>query len=86
MRIYGKQAGSLIRKKRIELNMSQEVLTRKLGWQGKSTQYLSNCELGKNPFPAKHIGKISSALWLDPSMIIEAMTSDYNECLKNTLK
>ena len=79
---YGKTVGALIRKRRIELGMSQDVLSKKLGWSNKNTQYLSNCELGKNPFPVKHILNISSALWIDKSLIIEAMTSDYNLCLK----
>ena len=79
---YGKNAGALIRKRRIELGMSQDFLSKKLGWSNKNTQYLSNCELGKNPFPVKHILNVSSALWIDKSLIIEAMTSDYNDCLK----
>ena len=83
---YGKTVGALIRKRRIELGMSQDFLSKKLGWSGKNTQYLSNCELGKNPFPVKHILNISSALWIDKSIIIDAMTSDYNDCLKRETK
>lgn len=83
---YGKTVGALIRKRRIELGMRQDTLSKKLGWSNKNTQYLSNCELGKNPFPVKHILNISSALWIDKSLIIDAMTSDYNDCLNRETK
>lgn len=83
---HGKIVGALIRKRRIELNLTQAVLSKRLGWSGKNTQYLSNCELGKNPFPVKHIKNMSSALWIDPMIIAKAMTQDYESCLNDSLK
>lgn len=82
MRTFGKKTGALIRKRRIELMMTQEVLTKTLGWKGRNCQQLSNCELGKNPLPVKHVNTISIALRLNRSLLLGAMIEDFRDCLE----
>lgn len=82
MRVYGKKTGNLIRSRRSELKMSQETLTKKLGWSGKNSQYISSCELGKNPFPVKHINSLCLSIDVSRDKIINAMIEDFRDCLE----
>jgi transcriptional regulator with XRE-family HTH domain len=82
MRTYSKKTGSLIRKRRIELGMRQEALTKALGWKHVSTQQLSNIELGKNPVPSKHINKLSLVLKLNRSVMLDTIIEDFKDCLE----
>ena len=82
MRTYSKVTGSLLRKRRKELMMSQEQVMKSLGWKGKNAQQLSNCELGKNPIPVKHINNIALVLKLNRSLILDSMVEDFKRCLE----
>jgi hypothetical protein len=85
MRIVPTNMASLIRNKRLDLRMSQITLTGLLGWKKNNSQYVSNIELAKCPFPSKSISRLSSALYISRAEIIDAMTKDYNESLNKSL-
>jgi hypothetical protein len=85
MRNCAINTGNFIRTRRKELMMSQMVLTKKLGFRANHSQQLSNCELGKNPFPIKHIYKLSLALQVSPEIIIGKMLEDYSNSIRKEL-
>ncbi|HUU26281.1 MAG TPA: helix-turn-helix transcriptional regulator [archaeon] len=55
--------GSVIRKKRKELGMSQDKLAKSVGYVGKA--FISDIERGKAPLPEKKIPKFSKILGID---------------------
>ena len=81
MKIKANYISKYIRSRRIDLGMSQEALKRKLGWKGKTTQYVSNVELGKCSFPAADLCKLSAALQVDRRELIRLMVDDYKDSL-----
>jgi len=83
MRVKANNISKYIRSRRVALNLSQQKLSSFLGWSGKTSQYLSNIELGKCSFPSKDINKLSCALNVDRSVIIEALVKDYRESLES---
>jgi transcriptional regulator with XRE-family HTH domain len=83
MKIKANYISKYIRSRRVELRLSQQKLTRSLGWNSKTTQYLSNIELGKSSFPTRYINQLSCALNVDRSIIIEAMVKDFRDSLEN---
>ena len=78
MKITSNYLAKFIRNRRFDLKMSQADLTKLLGWNGKNAQYISNVELSKCPFPAKHIVKLASALNVPSDEIVNMMVQDYN--------
>jgi transcriptional regulator with XRE-family HTH domain len=86
MRNNSKYLSAFIRSRRIEIKLSQLDLSNKLSWRGNNAQYISNIELGKCPFPAKHIDKLSIALQTSREEIIDKMVRDYETNLRNSLR
>lgn len=82
MRIKANYISKYIRSRRIELNLSQQKLTTSLGWNNRTTQYLSNIELGKCSFPSSYVNQLSSALMVDKKIIIDAMVKDFRDSLE----
>lgn len=60
--------GSIIRSRRIELNMTQEELAKKLGYKSKST--INKIELGINDIPQSKIVQFANALDTTPSVLM----------------
>lgn len=75
--MYPSSISKLIYTRRKELKISQIALTKSLNWSSKTSQYLSNIELGKCSFPVKHVNQLSIALQLPRQKIIEALTEDF---------
>jgi transcriptional regulator with XRE-family HTH domain len=71
------ELAKIIKSRRKELKLSQFVLTHKLGYNAKTSQYVSNIELGKCGLPPEKINALSIALQIPRSKIIEAMMKDY---------
>jgi transcriptional regulator with XRE-family HTH domain len=86
MRTNAQHLARFIRTKRIELGMSQCDLTKKLGWQSRTTQYISNIELSKCPFPPKSVKLLSDALNTSIDSIVYEMVKDYNLSLNNEVR
>jgi transcriptional regulator with XRE-family HTH domain len=86
MRTNAQNLARFIRTKRIELGMSQFDLTKKLGWQTKSTQYISNIERNKCSFPPKSVQLLSDALNTSIDSIVHEMVKDYNLSLNNEVR
>lgn len=81
MKVIAKHLSSVIRNRRRELNLSQEDVSRVMGWNKTRGQFLSNIERSKCTLPAKYISKISETIQLPPEAIIDAMLNDYREAL-----
>lgn len=77
MRNNARYLSSFIRSRRIELKLSQLELSKRIGWHTKTSQYISNVELGKCPFPPKSINELSIALMTSREEIIANMVRDY---------
>lgn len=60
--------GSIIRSRRIELDMTQEELANKLGYKSKST--INKIELGINDIPQSKIVQFANALDTTPSVLM----------------
>ena len=60
--------GSIIRSRRIELDMTQEELAKKLGYKSKST--INKIELGINDIPQSKIVQFANALDTTPSVLM----------------
>ena len=75
----------LIKEARLNKEISQQVLSEKLGY--KSGQFLSNVERGLCSIPSKKVPLLSSILGIDQKLIINAMAEDYkrNVSLEVTL-
>lgn len=70
--------GTLIKEARLAKNLSQVRLAKKLGI---TSQYIANFERGSsNPSP-KLIKKISKALRISTSVLIESLVNDYRESI-----
>jgi len=74
----------LMRTKREESNFSQNQLARKLEF--KNGQFVSNIERGRCSLPEKKINDLSFVLDIPTATIIDAMTLDYRNGLKQTIK
>jgi transcriptional regulator with XRE-family HTH domain len=82
MRVESIHTASLIRKKRRELDITQQELSRLIGWgEDKNGQFLSNLERGRAQLPPKHINITSKILEIDKMLLIEQMANDYKQSL-----
>ena len=76
-----------MRSKRIEFKISQQQLSKMLGFSQKQGQLISNIELGKCQLPPTKVKKLSEVLYIDVNQVIEAMAMDYqNNLIKEVLK
>ena len=75
----------LIREKRMNhpKAYSQSELSQLLGY--KNGQFISNVERALCNIPLKMLGKVSSILDIDPSLLKEAMLKDHETTLNNFL-
>lgn len=83
MNIRSRHLATLIRKRRIELDLSQGELNKLLGWYSKNGQVVSNIERGVQQMPAKTINKLANAIMVSREEIMDLMVKDYQEALKN---
>ena len=83
MNIRSRHLATLIRKRRIELDLSQNELNKLLGWYSKNGQVVSNIERGLQQVPAHAVNKLSSAIMIPREEIMDLMVKDYQEALKN---
>lgn len=73
---------SLIKKRRIELDISQAELNSLLGWKSKNGQAVCNIEKGIHQVPVHVVNKLSSAIMITREEIMDLMVKDYQEALK----
>ena len=66
---------NLIRNRRQELNISQEELSKKIGY--KNGQFISNAERGLCSVPGKKIKELATALKITQDSVVDAMSKDY---------
>lgn len=85
MKIKANYISKYIRSRRVALGMSQEALKRKLGWKGKTSQYISNIELGKCSVPTKSLQSLANALWVDNKVLVDLLVQDYRDSLEAEL-
>ena len=71
------EVAQLIKGQRKKLNITQDQLTKKLGWKCRNSQNISNIERGLCQIPSKWIIRLSESLCVNPSEITDAMVSDY---------
>ena len=83
MNIRSRHLATLIRKRRIELDLSQGELNKLLGWYSKNGQVVSNIERGLQQVPAHAVNKLSSEIMIPREEIMDLMVKDYQEALKN---
>jgi transcriptional regulator with XRE-family HTH domain len=76
---------SLIKEQRKIHKISQDKLSKKLGWGPKGSQIISNIERSRQQIPAKEVKKLSIELMIDRSKIIDAMIADYQQALMNEI-
>jgi transcriptional regulator with XRE-family HTH domain len=74
------EVGVLIKKRRKVVNITQQVLAKKIGV--KSSQYISNAERGISPLATKYIRKVAKALKLDVNKVLVAVVNDYRKKVK----
>jgi len=78
---------NLIKTRRIKFKLSQQGLSKALGYSQKHGQFISNIEIGKCLLPPEKIRKLSEVLHMDFIQVIEAMAMDYqNNLIKEVLK
>lgn len=82
MNIRSRHLATLIRKRRIELDLSQGELNKLLGWYSKNGQVVSNIERGVQQMPVKTINKLANAIMVPREEIMDLMVKDYQEALK----
>jgi transcriptional regulator with XRE-family HTH domain len=73
---------TLVIQKRKKLQMSQTVLSARLGWSNKNAQYVSNVERGICQFPIKSIKMLSIALQTPVEEVINAFVEDYRRSIQ----
>jgi len=79
MRAKAVELAKLIRDRRVELGLSQYEVTAALGYNPKTSQFVSNIELGKCSLPPAKINALSLCLDLPRIKIFQAMVKDYEE-------
>lgn len=85
MNILSKNLARLIKTRRNELKISQLSLSKKLGYESKSGQTISNAERGKCQLPIKYLNNLSIVLMISRENIINEMVEDYREALRKEL-
>ena len=78
-----KHISTLIRKRRLDLKLTQEQLSKRLGY--KNLQYISNIERELCSFPPKRLLDLSSALCVTPKDIKDALIMDFIESIDGEL-
>lgn len=82
MRQRSSHLANLIKRRRFELDLSQNELNKMLGWHSKTGQVISNIERGLQQVPPHVINKLSSAIMIPREEIMDLMVKDYQEALK----
>lgn len=75
--------GRFIKKRRLELNISQREITDLFGWG--SPQYLSNIERGISNLPIACAKKVAKKLKVSPKTFREFYLNDYTKKLDRYL-
>jgi DNA-binding XRE family transcriptional regulator len=72
---------NLVKGRRIELELSQHNLGKMLGYP--NAQFICNIEHGRSKMPRKKLKRLCRGLLLDSRLVVQALTSDYqNELFK----
>lgn len=83
MNIKNNRTGKLIKDRRESLGLTQQEMSKMLGFECRNAQVVSNIERLKCGVPPKHIVRLADVLHISSDQIIEAMTIDYRESLLN---
>lgn len=81
MRTRSNHLASLIKRRRVDLRISQGKLNIMLGWSSTNGQVISNIERGLQQVPPHSVNKLSFALMVPIEEIINMMVKDYHEVL-----
>jgi transcriptional regulator with XRE-family HTH domain len=76
-----KNVATVVRKRRNELNISQQALSDMLGYR--NGQFVSNVERGLCSVPTKKVKEVAELLKLDPEDLIEAILADKEKELRD---
>lgn len=72
-----------IKEKRLEKNMTQVELAKKLGMS--SAQHLCNIENGSAPMPSKYYRKLCSVLRITKDELVDIMVDEYELLVRSWL-
>lgn len=75
--------GKIIRDARLEKDLTQLDVARKLGYQ--STQFVSLFERGLSKCPVRVLGKVCRALNINAEMVSQLLISEYSEQINKDL-
>jgi len=78
-----KKFGKLLKEKRTALALSQSDVAEKVGYS--NGQFISNIERGLCPVPLKSLKKLITLYKIDASEVVELLTQDYQQFLKESL-
>jgi transcriptional regulator with XRE-family HTH domain len=81
MNVLSNNLAKLIKRRRIDLRISQTELSNKLGYGSRFGQTISNVERGTCQLPAKYLNKLSICLMISREAIIAEMVKDYQDAL-----
>lgn len=81
MKVLSNNLAKLIKRRRLDLGLSQTELSIKLGYEAKCGQTISNVERGTCQLPAKYLNSLSICLMISRETIIAEMVKDYQESL-----
>lgn len=85
MIVKSNNLADLVKKRRIDMRMSQRELSEKLGWGKCNGQAVSNAERKLCQFPVSYINKLSIILMLDRKEIVNALLLDYKDAVMKEL-
>lgn len=85
MNVLSNNLAKLIKKRRLEIGLTQPKLNLLLGYKSGNGQTISNIERGKCQLPIKLLDKLSLVLMISREAIIEAAVEDYKESLRKEL-
>lgn len=79
-----KEIGSVVKKRRTELGIGQESISKVLGY--KNGQSISNVERGLCSVPKDKIKDLAKGLQMEPEFIAWAMIADYSQMIMEKIK
>lgn len=81
MNVLSNNLAKLIKRRRIDLRISQTELSKRLAYGSRCGQRISNVERGACQLPAKYLNKLSICLMISRETIITEMVKDYQDAL-----